>query len=267
MRKWMLALSILLLSGAIAAQTPMPGTFNNPPSQSTNTGYIVSPPTISFGNGITPTVITNQDAVTVTLPQNISQNGQTVQTNSGESSNEQTAMASNAGANVDQRIAGQASRNFDFVKAPAGGGGPIMGSMADNSVSLGEVARKARNGKQISKHSITNADVSAMNGTAPGDSTKPGSDANGVSGTSIAAPASQQNGANPTQSTGGAAGAATPPQNRDPFAKPTTTTPSDTTKPNKEVKPQLPQTSSLLPLLGTLGAVSTLAGISYIRFR
>ena len=299
MRNWMLTLSTIVLSGVVAAQ--MPGTFNGTPQQNSQPisgnagGYIVSPPTLSLGNGITPTVVTNQDTVNVTLPQNTSANGQTVQSNNPANTNAISASAANTtGETGNAQQAGQANRNFDFVAAPNGGNGPIAGSMADSTISLGDVARKARNGKQIAKRSITNADVNAWNGNAP-DPDQP--DANGLSGSSIAGSGSQQNmnGA-ATQTNGGTAGAVQPPNSQSPaYSQPSTQTPfsapttPDGSKPNAQQgpgiaprgsspkpatphrdsseKPQLPRTSSALPFLGTLGAVSTIAGIGYLKLR
>jgi hypothetical protein len=289
MRSRMLTLSTILLSGIAVAQTPLPGTFNNAPPQNTqqintiNGGYIVSTPTISLGNGITPTVVTNQDTVNVSLPQNTSLNGPTVQVTNPATLNESTVATTTAANN--QRVEGQASRNFDFVNAPDGAGGPIVGSMSDSSISLGEVARKARNGKQIAKHSITNADVNALNGTTPdGEQTAP-------DGTSMAAPQQTDANGNPingaAQSNGGTAGAAQPPAYSRPSAQGPFGAPPDGTKPNaqhgpgvaprgkpapaptqnEENKPQLPRSSTSLPLLGTIGALTTVAGVVIFKAR
>ena len=329
MRTWMLTISTLLLSGLAVAQTPIPGTFNNTPPQTTqqtngsgnNGGYIVSPPTISLGNGITPTVVSNQDSVNITGPQNTSLNGQAVQANNPATVNDNGGIVANAdnansGAVNNQASAnGQnrttASRNYDFARAPSGESGPITGSMSDDSISLGEVARKARNGKQIAKRTITNADVNALNAQYPGDNNSgaPSANANDMAGTSIAGPASQQNsangsainGINSTQNNGGTAGAAQPQSSSPAYAQPSSggpfaprATPNDGTKPNAQqgpgvsprrssrpasapndqstptgenTKPQLPRSSTSLPLLGTLGALSTLAGICYFKMR
>jgi hypothetical protein len=295
MRIRVLAFTIIL-SGVVAAQTTIPGTFNRtqPVPQQTNGGYIVSTPTISLGDGITPTVITNQDTVNVTLPQNTSLNGPTVQTNNPATLN---TAANTTAASDNSQTAGQASRNFDFVKAPGGENSPVAGSMADDSVSLGEVARKVRNGKQISKRTITNADVNAMNGTFPGTEGQPG-DATGVSGASMANPSQQNGDVTTPQTSGGTAGAAQPqnsqapayaqPSNQGPFGAPSTT-PNDGTKPNAQQGPrvaprsssrparipakpssdkqQMPESSSALPLLGVLGSIVTLAGFGYMKLR
>jgi len=258
------------LSGVVTAQSVIPGTFNTAPQQpgnGNNSGYIVSPPTIALGNGITPTVVTNQDTISVTLPQNTSINGPTVQANVPATVNENAATMNNVATNSDQQIPGQASRNFDFVNAPSGENKPIVGSMADDSISLGELARKVRNGKQIAKRSITNADVNALSGTPQSDNAQLGTDANGTAGGAIARPATQQT---------------------DPFTPPTQ---PDGSKPNAQQgqgisprgsarpaqapadrsgrteKERLPNSSSSLPLLGTLGAISTLAGIAYFKLR
>lgn len=288
MRSRLLTLSTILLSGLAVAQTPLPGTFNNAPAQNTqqvntNGGYIVSTPTISLGNGITPTVVTNQDTINVSLPQNTSLNGPTVQVSNPATLNE-TAVATNVANN--QRIEGQASRNFDFVNAPDGGGGPIVGSMADSTVSLGEVARKARNGKQIAKRSITNADVNALNGNTP-DGEQPPTD-----GTSMAAPQQTDANGNPItgtpQSNGGTAGAAQPPAYSRPSGQGPFGQPSNGTKPNAQQgpgiaprgnptpappaqndqdKPQLPRTSTSLPMVGTVGVLSLFAGVAFFKTR
>ena len=265
MRSSMLIVSTLLLSGLAVAQTPIPGTFNNTPPQATqqtnssgnNGGYIVSPPTISFGDGISPTVITSQDAVNITLPQNTSLNGQSVQANNPATVNDSggTFTSNNASEanNQSNPNSGAASRNFDFVRAPGAESGPIAGSMSDDSVSLGEVARKARNGKEIAKRTITNADVNALNAQYPGSNGDAQSaNSNGMAGTSIAGPASQQNnangsainGMNPTQSNGGTAGAAQPQSSEPAYAQPSSdgpfaprATPNDGTKPNAQQGP------------------------------
>jgi hypothetical protein len=304
----------MILSGIVVAQTTIPGTFNRTqqqtPGTANNGGSIVSTPTISLGNGITPTVITNQDTVNVTLPQNTSLSGPTVQANAPApvSTDMSGANAANAvGTDNGQNVPGQASRNFDFVKAPGGETGPVVGSMEDPSISLGEVARKVRNGKQISKRTITNADVNAMNGSFPGSGDQSAQDANGSTATSMASPGSQQNASETagasTQTTGGTAGAAQPqnsqapayaqPSNRDPFNAPSAT-PNDGTKPNAQQGPgvtprsssrrvqtpsdnsngsnntekrHLPESSSSLPLLATFGALSTVVGIGYLKLR
>jgi hypothetical protein len=287
MRNRMLMLSTILLSGLAVAQTPMPGTFNNVPAQNTqqvntNGGYIVSTPTISLGNGITPTVVTNQDTVNVSLPQNTSLNGPSVQVNNPATLNE-TAVATTNVAN-NQRVEGQASRNFDFINAPDGGGGPIVGSMADSTISLGEVARKARNGKQIAKHSITNADVNALNGNTPDGEQQPND------GTSMAAPQQTDANGNPItgtpQSNGGTAGAAQPPaysrpSGQGPFGQPSNSKPNAQQGPGiaprgnpapapaqrDPKKPQLPRTSTSLPMVGTVGVLTLFAGVAFFRMQ
>jgi hypothetical protein len=293
MRNRLLTISTILLSGIAVAQTPLPGTFNSSPAQNTqqvntNGGYIVSTPTISLGNGITPTVVTNQDTVNVSLPQNTSLSGPTVQVTNPATLNETSVATAAPATNVsnEQRVEGQASRNFDFINAPDGGGGPIVGSMADSTVSLGEVARKARNGKQIAKHSITNADVNALNGNTP-DGEQPATD-----GTSMAAPQQTDANGNPItgtpQSNGGTAGAAQPPaysrpSSQGPFGQPPSGSkpnaqqgpgiaprgnPTPTPPPqNDQIKPQLPKTSTSLPLAGTVGALSAFAGVAFFKAR
>ena len=284
MRSPLLTLSTILLSGLAVAQTPLPGTFNNTPAQNTqqvitNGGYIVSTPTLSLGNGITPTVVTNQDTVNVSLPQNTSLNGPTVQVTNPATLNETVSTAATA-TNVsnEQRVEGQASRNFDFINAPDGGGGPLVGSMSDNTVSLGEVARKARNGKQIAKHSITNADVNALNGTTPDGEQTP------TDGTSMTTPQQPDANGNPV----GGSGATQPPANSRPSGQGPFGQPSEGTKPNAQhgpavaprgnpnpvppaqndqSKPQLPKTSSSLPLMGTVGVLSTFAGVAFVKAR
>jgi hypothetical protein len=313
MRSRMLTFSLMMLSGVVAAQAPIPGTFSSTPPQTTqqtngsanNGGYIVSPPTISYGDGITPTVVTNQDAINVTMPQNTALNGQVVQANNPGTLNDNAN--GNSQVNANGQIAGQANRGFDFIKAPNGENTPIGGSMADDSVSLGDLARRVRNGKQISKRTITNADVNALNSQSSGGNDGQAEDSNGMAGNSVSGAASQQNNANgtsmnSTQTSGGTAGAAQPqgpayaqPSTQGPFAP--RATPNDGTKPNAQQgqgisprsssrptanpdsnssapasgesteKQQLPHSSSSLPLLGTLGGLSTLAGICYFKMR
>lgn len=278
MRNRWLTLSIVLLCGIAVAQTTWPGTFNNPPAQNTQQiitigGYLVSTPTLSLGNGLTPTVITNQDTVNVSMPQNTSFSGPSVQVTNPATLNESAVVvpAPNATANVgsEQRVQGQASRNFDFTSAPDGGGGPLVGSMADNTISLGEVARKARNGKQIAMHSITNADVNALNGTNPDEEQTP------TDGTSMATPQQPNTNGNAVSGASqGNSGATQPPSVKtkpnaehgagtSPRGNPTPVPPAQ----NDQDKPKLPKSSTSLPLVGTVGALSTLTGVAFFKTR
>lgn len=307
MRSWMLSLATLMLSGAVAAQAPVPGTFTNTPPQTTqqtngsgnNGGYIVSPPTISYGDGITPTVVTSQDTVQVVAPQNTAINGPTVQATSPAT----LTPSNNQGANP----ANAPAQRFDFVVAPNADNSVVGGSMADDTVSLGDAARKFRNGKTISKRTLTNADVAALNAQYPGATPSP--DAQPIAnGNAVAAPQGRPNGpfsapvAAPNGGTTGAVQSAEPapaysqpstpegsttPMNTRRGAKPSArqggnasdqdqAAPSDqTSQPQSQPAPrnndqqtqQLPKSSSALPLLGTLGALSTLAGILYFKMR
>jgi hypothetical protein len=212
-------------------------------------------------------VITNQDTVNVSMPQNTSLSGPSVQVTNPATLNESAVVVppANATANVgsEQRVQGQASRNFDFTSAPDGGGGPLVGSMADNTISLGEVARKARNGKQIAMHSITNADVNALNGTTPDEEQTP------TDGTSTATPQ-----AVPGASQGNKGTATQPPSVK---TKPNAEHGAGTTPPGNPTpvppaqtdqdKPKLPKSSTSLPLMGTVGALSTLTGVAFFKSR
>ncbi len=313
MRSFMLAIGTMMLSGALAAQAPLPGTFSSTPPQTTQQtngsgnsgGYIVSPPTISYGDGVTPTVVTNQDAVQVTAPQNSAITGATVQANNP------ATLSNNANANPANATQPQ---HFDFVVAPNGNNSVVGGSIEDDTVSLGDVARKYRSGKTIAKRTLTNADVDALNAQYPGANPNPeaqnnAANSNGMAGTAISGPSARPNGpfsAPPNaQNSGGTAGAAqsgaeSSSMYAQPIGTPARTTTggpkpsarqgaSETTEPNnsaptteeqvppqtnnnsqpqqEEQKQQLPRSSSALPLLGTLGALSTLAGILYFKMR
>ncbi len=322
MRSWILSFATLSLCGALFAQTPIPGTPNTTPPQTTqqingsgnNSGYIVAPPTITLGNGISPTVITNQDAVQVTVPQNMAVSGSTVQAPNPATVN--NAPTANPGTTSGVQQNGQ--QHFDFVVAPTSDNSDIGGSMSDDTVSLGEVARKYRNGRQISKRTITNADVDALNqqygGSAPlqdNNSQQQQQLTTTPNGAAIAAPVARPNGPFgqpvPTQNSGGTTGAAQSSGQQTPsyaqpsqygdqqsaaprYGKPSArqganATSDDNTQQQENAAPtteqsapknndttpkqeqQLPRSSTSLPLLGTLGALSTLAGILYFKMR
>ncbi len=317
MRSWMISIATLTLCGAVAAQTQLPGTPNSTSPQNTqqtngsgnNNGYIVSPPMVSLGDGITPTVITNQDAVQVTVPQNSAVNGAAVQAPSPATLNNGNIVAgAQNGATGSQANGTNGQQRFDFVVAPNGENSGIAGSMSDTSVSLGDAARKIRNGRQIAKRTITNADVEALNAQYPGSNPQPNDQQQQAlpttsNGAAIAAPVARPNGPFgqpvPTPNSGGTAGAAQSVQPAPAYAQPSRSTPTRYAKPSarqgdtgatstdqngagsttqestpanndtnpKQDQQQLPRSSSSLPLLGTLGALSTLAGILYFKMR
>src|SRR3954464_5134362 len=84
---------LMMISMAMFAQMPVGGTFSNVQAQPVQYGTpITSPPIVSLGNGLTPTVITNRQPFVVGAPQFVMQensNAPMGTTGAGDNSQEQ----------------------------------------------------------------------------------------------------------------------------------------------------------------------------------
>jgi hypothetical protein len=187
---------VVMVSVAMWAQMPVGGTFSNVQAQPVQYGTpIMSPPTVTLGNGLTPTVITNRQPFVVGAPQFLRTEPVTAPVNAqpAESDNEQPATP----GGQQQR---QARKRFDFVISS---GGAQSGRAANDSRSLVEVAAATRKAHitPISGKVFTNDDVARMNqkyGMRPQPSTAPNpgpgnaSTEGGMSGTAVQAGTEEQ---------------------------------------------------------------------------
>jgi hypothetical protein len=175
MRTWFCLAAVMMMSVAVWAQMPVGGTFNNVQAQQVQYGTpITSPPIVSLGNGLTPTVITNRQPFVVGAPQFVpaentpATNGEA--TDAAESSQERQASAG------EQRA--RPRRRFDFMVSS---GGTAIDAASGETRSLVEVAaatRKARVTPATGK-AYTNDDIGRMNqkyGMRPQAATPTGTD-------------------------------------------------------------------------------------------
>lgn len=166
MRSWQVLFVIAVLCTIGAAQVTIPGTFTK--AQSTYvgpSGLIVSPPIVTFGNTLAPTVVAIQDAVAVVSPYGAAIPAQHMlaQSRQDDGGREQVRRRADEPRSGDQRRPGDQPR---ASRQPA----PVPGSMADTSISLGELARRNRPSNVTIPRTLTNADVERLNartGVAP----------------------------------------------------------------------------------------------------
>lgn len=254
MRSSKLLLFLFAVTAGVQAQY-IPGTFVAYPQQ--NPGYIVSPPTLSLGNGLTPTVVTTQDILTVAAPDTTSANPSEVGTAVSGATTPLTMLPGPPGGSVAQGqrppagAGQQAQRPYaDFVVGT--GHEEISGSMQDSSVSLGEVARQYRQGRPARKLSISNADVDQLNQNTTG----------GVPESAPQEPAAAPNPARPPQNHP----APVPPFQQKPRQHQDAPPMSPVPQSSFEAPEQLPRTFSMLPLMGALGSVTVAAGFGCAHF-
>ncbi|HYE24306.1 MAG TPA: hypothetical protein VEG32_03815 [Clostridia bacterium] len=173
MRSWQVLIVIAALCGLGAAQVTIPGTFTRaqPGAYVGVSGLIVSPPVVTFGNTLSPTVVAIQDAVAVVSPFGVAVPAQHMLGRS-QAEGEQRARAGEGPRPGDRSRRGDQSRESRQQ-------GPVPGSMADTSVSLGEVARRYRPSNVTVPRTLTNADVDRMNartGVTPSQAPKAGTE-------------------------------------------------------------------------------------------
>lgn len=166
---------LLTLVGAASlscAQAQMPGTFSQAASLGQIPGYVLSPPSMSFGNGLTPNVVTTNDSFAIAAPQSISLNSAEISAMNNnapfgptEGVDSGTPMGTPArggslGGSQGQARSGTLQRPYmDFFRGT--GVESPHGSMSDASIVLGDVARQIRKDRpnQFSGRSLTNADI------------------------------------------------------------------------------------------------------------
>lgn len=294
--------SLLLALGTVTAwaQTPIPGTFNSAPAQSAMiaAGPILTPPMVSFGNGLTPPVVVNSQAAYVAVPHASEAEPSMVSTRTAASLQ---GLGSNS-AELSGTGTGSAPSNsrFDYVIAPNSGvysgGEGVAASLGVGDTSLGQVAASLRKGPPPTQRTFTNEDIGRMNGVTNGNYTMPGASTSQPNypvpqgpGAQAAAP-SLPPGAKPSpfspridEPAAQTSQPASPETPTEPVTMAQNTTPqppgtearqngnestSANQSPNapsssaqKKSKRQLPATSSLLPLLVLCGAGITGVGV------
>lgn len=157
MRSWQVLIVIAVLCGVGPAQVTIPGTFTRaqPGSYVGVSGLIVSPPVVTFGNTLTPTVVAIQDAVAVVSPFGMAVPAQHMLGRS-QDQGEHGARPGDGPRSEDRARRGDRSPEIRQQ-------GPVPGSMADTSVSLGDLARRLRPSNVTVPRTLTNADIDRMN--------------------------------------------------------------------------------------------------------
>ena len=196
--------AVLMMSVAMFAQMPVGGTFSNVQAQPVQYGTpITSPPIVSLGNGLTPTVITNRQPFVVGAPQYVP-----VEAANAPSGEEQNASPENQQEHQQTttgRQQPQARKRFDFVVSS---GGTQSSGSAGDSRSIVEVAATTRKAHitPVSGKAFTNDDVGRMNqkygmrpqpGTPPNPGPGTASSDAGASGAAVQADTEKQSA--PTQ--------------------------------------------------------------------
>jgi hypothetical protein len=178
MRTCLCVAVVMMISLAMFAQMPVGGTFSNvQTAQPVVYGTpIVSPPTMTLGNGLTPTVITNRQVFVVGAPQFVTQdnsNSSTGSAGAGENSQEQQTTAGTQQAPV--------RRRFDFVVTSGGAGTSNVSGDTRSLVEVAAATRKTHVTPAAGK-AYTNDDVGRMNqkyGVQP-QTTNPGTPETGT---------------------------------------------------------------------------------------
>jgi hypothetical protein len=178
MRTCLCVAVVMTISMAMFAQMPVGGTFSNvQTAQPVVYGTpIVSPPTMTLGNGLTPTVITNRQVFVVGAPQFVTQdnsNSSTGSAGAGENSQEQQTTAGTQQAPV--------RRRFDFVVTSGGAGTSNVSGDTRSLVEVAAATRKTHVTPAAGK-AYTNDDVGRMNqkyGVQP-QTTNPGTPETGT---------------------------------------------------------------------------------------
>jgi hypothetical protein len=178
MRTCLCVAVVMMISLAMFAQMPVGGTFSNvQTAQPVVYGTpIVSPPTMTLGNGLTPTVITNRQVFVVGAPQFVTQDNSNASTGSagaGENSQEQQTTAGTQQAPV--------RRRFDFVVTSGGAGTSNVSGDTRSLVEVAAATRKTHVTPAAGK-AYTNDDVGRMNqkyGVQP-QTTNPGTPETGT---------------------------------------------------------------------------------------
>jgi hypothetical protein len=147
MRTLWILLGVVALTGITFAQNVMPGTFSTP-VQTVPFAPVLSPPTATLGNGLTPTVVTNKPLVFMAA----SQEGQ------AESTGNVAPEASGAAASANPSA--PRAKYFDFVISDAG---PSEAN-PEQAQSLVDIARSTRkNTVPVAGRTFTNDDINQMN--------------------------------------------------------------------------------------------------------
>lgn len=150
MRHLLVLFGVVCVSLSAFAQATIPGTFSRQTSSNTIAvgGYVVAPPSIALGNGLSPAVVTNVPTVEVTSPQNVSA----------------PAAPANLTTNPDRSningLAASPSKHFDYVVA---GNETTYTASAEDGHSLAEVATNLRRNRVQASKVFTNEDIKAMN--------------------------------------------------------------------------------------------------------
>ena len=173
-------LFLLFVSAAWAQSTTIPGTFNTAPAQASAVvaGPLLTPPSISFGQGVNgPLVVNGQTAVITTAP-NVNAAGYVAATEQNVvypgyvSGGGYVAMPAAVTVPVENAApvttAQQPTvpRHFDYIVAPtidtATGMETPGGGVGDTS--LGQIAATLRKGPPPTQRNFTNDDIARING-------------------------------------------------------------------------------------------------------
>ena len=145
---WIL-LGVVALAGITFGQNIMPGTFSTP-VQTVPFAPVLTPPTATLGNGLTPTVVTNKPLVFMAAPQEAQ----------AEATVEFAAQGAESSAPTNASAPAPRVRYFDFVVSDPG----ASEANPQPSQSLVDIARSNRkNTVPVAGRTFTNDDINLMN--------------------------------------------------------------------------------------------------------
>ncbi len=159
---------LILLCSVGWAQSAVPGTFSAPNTQSSVViaGPLLTPPSVSFGSGLT----SQGQTIMMSTPQGSP--GYVSPVNGYVPMPRPAVIAVAEPANA--VVPGSPSR-FDFIVAPSGFGnlGEVNGSGVGDT-NLGQIAASLRKGPPPTQRTFTNEDISRMNGVSGNNYQMPG---------------------------------------------------------------------------------------------
>jgi hypothetical protein len=160
-RVWIVLL-LIMIAAPVWAQSQIPGTFRVLPPQTTPSYYapLLTPPSVSFGSGVSGPVVVNQEPLTLVAPYGVPVDA------SGMAP--EVTVAEAAANSRAQSAQMRGAEHFDFIVAT---GSTLSPSGEDQS--LGELAASLRKGPPPTQRSFTNDDISRMNGASNGNFAMP----------------------------------------------------------------------------------------------
>lgn len=152
-RQFVLLVFAIAIGASAQVMVQVPGTFTKVPGYPPTVGILPTTPSISLGSDLTPTVVTTHDPIAISTPYSFS-----VQANqlSGRWPGTLAFAAESLGAFPYGAVPVEHTRSRDNGRYIP------RGSMADDAISLGDFARQLRGGRDILKHTLTNADVQQL---------------------------------------------------------------------------------------------------------